>query len=93
MAITIPEAVGQMLAIVDELCAAYRPWRLSESARTIREDEQIDRAWRRADIDDLQIGGVWVFARWTTADQHLLGAEFVAALSRCSKARKATGES
>ena len=57
-----------------------RPWLLSDSSRRIREDDQINTAWRRDGIDDLQLGGVWVFARWMSADEELLGGRFITRL-------------
>jgi hypothetical protein len=44
-----------------------RPWRLSDCAAWIKGDPAIGRAWERDGIEDTQIGGVWLFARWPEA--------------------------
>jgi hypothetical protein len=57
-----------------------RVWRLSDSSRRMRQEDEIDKEWRRHRIGDLQLAGVWVFARWESADQDLLGRRFIVRL-------------
>jgi hypothetical protein len=57
-----------------------RVWRLSDSSRQIRRDNEIAEEWRQHKIGDLQLAGVWVFARWESADQTLLGDRFIVKL-------------
>ena len=60
--------------------SAKRVWRLSDSSRRMRQDGEIGKLWRRHRIGDLQLAGVWVFARWESADQDLLGRRFIVSL-------------
>ncbi len=43
---------------------ASGPWRLTDSAAQITQDEGIAQAWQDDGIDPTQLGGVWVFTRW-----------------------------
>jgi hypothetical protein len=61
------------------LSSKRRPWRLSDSARHIRCEPDIDKEWRKHRIGYLQLGGVWVFAR--SSHRKPLGRDFIAALS------------
>ena len=61
--------------------SAKRIWHLSDSSRRMRQDDKIDKEWRQHRIGDLQLAGVWVFARWGRADQTLLGHRFIVRLS------------
>ena len=63
------------------LKSSKRPWLLSESARRICEDETIRAEWYRAGIRDLQLAGVWVFARWVSNRDALLGGSFLKAVA------------
>jgi len=40
-------------------------WRLSDSARAITQDPDIAQGWADSGIEPTQIGGAWVFTRWT----------------------------
>ena len=71
------------------IASTKRPWRLSDSSARVRGDPEIDKEWRKHRIGNLQLGGVWVFARWASAGQRLLGQSFIATLS--SLARSGTG--
>ncbi len=42
-----------------------KPWRLTDSAATILEDPDIAAQWQDQGIDATQLGGVWMFARWS----------------------------
>lgn len=44
-------------------------WKLSDSAKRITEDQEIKAEWKKSKINPLQIGGVWLFARWHSSDQ------------------------
>lgn len=63
-----------------------RVWRLSDSAQWIRREVQIENEWRLKRIGDLQLAGVWVFARWKSADQDMLGGAFIAKLAELHQA-------
>jgi hypothetical protein len=63
------------------MSSTRRPWRLNDSARQIRGDPDIDKEWCRHGIGNLQLGGVWVFARWAPSHRKPLGKNFIAALS------------
>ncbi len=41
------------------------PWHMSDCAATIKGDRAIANAWARDGIADTQLGGVWVFSRWS----------------------------
>ncbi len=41
------------------------PWRMSDCAAYIKGDRAIATAWSRDGITDTQLGGVWVFTRWS----------------------------
>jgi hypothetical protein len=59
---------------------AKRVWRLSDSSRWIRKDKEIAKDWHKHKIGDLQLAGVWVFARWESRHQALLGDRFIVKL-------------
>jgi len=63
------------------LVSSKRPWFLSDSSRRICEDAKIRAEWHRAGIHDLQLAGVWVFARWTSSKDMVLGGPFLKALA------------
>lgn len=69
------------------LKSSKRPWFLSESARRICEDERIRAEWHRAGIRDLQLAGVWVFARWVSNRDALLDDSFLRAVASVISAR------
>jgi hypothetical protein len=49
-----------------------RPWRLSESAKSIQDDyPEIKAEWKKKHINPMQICGVWLFANWQS-DRMLL---------------------
>jgi hypothetical protein len=54
-------------------------WRLSESCHRIRQDPKINQAWKKAKVVNLQLAGVWVFARWPSATDKCLGKAFLLA--------------
>ena len=64
------------------MSSTKRSWRLSDSAARNRGDPAIDKEWRQHRIGNLQIGGVWVFARWTSPTDVLLGSAYLQALGR-----------
>ena len=43
-----------------------RLWRLSDSARAITQDPDIAKGWAEGGIEPTQIGGAWVFTRWSS---------------------------
>jgi len=43
---------------------AKGPWRLSDSAKLITGDPEIQNGWKQDHITPTQIGGAWAFARW-----------------------------
>jgi hypothetical protein len=55
------------------------PWRMTDCAAWIKGDPAIARGWDRDGIEDTQVGGVWVFTRWTQAHDKALLAPLVAA--------------
>jgi hypothetical protein len=69
------------------LKSSKRPWFLSESSRRICEDEKIRAEWHRAGIRDLQLAGVWVFARWVSNSDAVLGGSFLKAVASLISAR------
>jgi hypothetical protein len=69
------------------LKSSKRPWFLSESSRRICEDERIRAEWERSGIRDLQLAGVWVFARWVSNRDALLGGSFLKAVASLTFAR------
>ena len=62
-------------------------WRLSESRHRIRQDKEIDQAWTNAQVVDLQLAGVWVFARWLSATDECLGKAFLLAMAQAVKSQ------
>jgi len=58
------------------------PWRLSDSAEVITQDEAIAAAWKRDGITPTQIGGAWAFARWEQAKARPLAGGFVEAWAK-----------
>jgi len=48
------------------------PWRLSNSAKRICRDRHIRAEWEEKKIEPLQLGGVWLFARWRTSRDRML---------------------
>jgi hypothetical protein len=42
-------------------------WMLSDAAENLLEDKVIRKEWKRAEIDRMQIGGVWLFGRMELA--------------------------
>jgi hypothetical protein len=63
------------------LGSSKRPWFLSDSSRRICEDAKIRAKWRRTGILDLQLAGVWVFARWVSSKEAVLGGSFLKAVA------------
>ncbi len=55
------------------------PWKLTDSAKWINQDPQIEAAWREGDIKFDQIAGAWVFARWNRSGGRPLIAPLVRA--------------
>jgi len=41
-----------------------------------------NKAWRKKRIQDLQVGGVWAFARWSKTDDSLLGGALLDEIAR-----------
>ena len=67
---------------------AKRPWRLSDSAKFIREtEEDINVEWDKRKIQPLQLCGVWLFARWRTASDRMLIEPIVTALASEMKSK------
>lgn len=58
------------------------PWRLRDSASWITTDPLIEEAWQASGIDGTQLGGVWVFVRWSDARGRSLLGPLVLAWSR-----------
>jgi hypothetical protein len=56
-------------------------WRLSNSCHRIRQDKKIDQELKKARIENLQLAGVWVFARWLSATDKCLGKDFLLAMA------------
>lgn len=53
--------------------AETKAWHLSDSAKAITQDPDIAAGWAAGAIEPTQIGGVWVFARWSASrDRSLL---------------------
>lgn len=49
-------------------------WRLTDSAKAITVDPDIAAGWRASGIEDTQIGGAWVYVRWSPSrDRSELG--------------------
>jgi hypothetical protein len=49
-------------------------WRLTDSAKAITADPDIAAGWRASGIEDTQIGGAWVYVRWSPSrDRSELG--------------------
>jgi hypothetical protein len=65
----------------EPLPSVKAPWRLSDSSRHIRKDNKIREAWRKAGVRDLQLAGVWVFARWLSGRDAMLGGTFLRAMA------------
>ncbi len=63
------------------------PWRLSDSAAHLCGDPRIKKEWRKAKIGDLQICGVWAFARWTKRSDRMLGAALLEGISTTLSSR------
>lgn len=59
----------------------FETWKLSDSSARIIEDEKIQDEWKYSNIDPLQIGGVWIFARWPRRNSRLLISPLVKALA------------
>ncbi len=57
-------------------------WRLSDSAQRICADPDIRRALRENGIDELQIGGAWIFARWRSSQDRLLMGPLIGAWAK-----------
>lgn len=68
------------------LGSSKRPWFLSDSSRRICEDAKIRAEWRRTGIHDLQLAGVWVFARWASNNDMVLGGSFLQAVASLVRA-------
>lgn len=47
-------------------------WKLSQSSEQITGDGRIKKEWKKNKIDFLQLGGVWVFAKWENSESKLL---------------------
>ena len=58
---------------------ATGPWRLSDSAKRIGEDNDIKKEWIKKGIESKQIAGVWVFARWPNSRERSLSPAFIQA--------------
>ena len=61
---------------------AKGPWRLSDSAKTITEDPEIEAGWKESGITATQISGVWALARWDAAAAKPLVGSFVNAWAK-----------
>lgn len=57
-------------------------WRLSNSCDRIRQDKKINQEWKKANVVNLQLAGVWVFARWLSATDKCLGKAFLKAMTQ-----------
>jgi hypothetical protein len=66
----------------EPLPSAKAPWLLSDSSRHICQDQKIREAWRKAGLRDLQLAGVWVFARWLSRRDATLGGTFLRAMAQ-----------
>lgn len=64
------------------------PWHLGKSAKCLCEDPDIKEAWKKANIEPLQIGGVWLFARWRTRNDPLLLGPMVEILASEMKSKR-----
>jgi hypothetical protein len=63
-------------------------WRLSDSARAITQDPDIAQGWVDSGIEPTQIGGAWVFTRWSaTHDRSQLAPLIQAWASELASAR------
>jgi len=56
-------------------------WLLSDSSRHICHDQKVREAWHATGVSDLQLAGVWIFARWHSARDAALGAPFLRAMA------------
>lgn len=65
----------------EPLPSVKAPWLLSDSSRHICRDQKIQDAWHEAGVRDLQLAGVWVFARWLSRRDTTLGAAFLRAMA------------
>jgi len=54
-------------------------WRLSDSAQVITGDPDIAKGWADGGIQPTQIGGVWVFSRWSASHDRSLLAPLIRA--------------
>jgi hypothetical protein len=66
----------------EPLPSIKKPWLLSDSSRWICRDREIREAWREAGVRDLQLAGVWIFARWLSGGDRVLGEAFLRTLGR-----------
>lgn len=57
-------------------------WTLSDSAKWIRQDREIDQAWSKQGIGPLNIGGAWAFSRFDAGAGSNLAAPLIAAWSK-----------
>jgi len=56
-------------------------WLLSDSSRSICEDSVIRKAWRETGVRELRLAGAWVFARWISERDAMLGGAFLRAMA------------
>ncbi len=54
-------------------------WLLSDSARLVTTDPDIAKGWAAGSIEPTQLGGVWVFSRWSASEGRSLLAPLVRA--------------